>query len=143
MLILILPVIDHFSASVEQQHLFTLSNPCLRLEGSFQLFPGIFTRPKEIFSDGAAMATPKYLIDSDSDVFIQPQKVEGVMGIFGNDVIGGFQGSKTAGGGVGGGGFFKNSFSFFRGLLLFIFVGVYVYMNVSESVSVIYIKQRG
>jgi hypothetical protein len=62
-LVLLLPVVDNFSAAIEQQDLFALSNPCLALKRSLELLPSILSGPEEVFGDRAAVATAKDLVN--------------------------------------------------------------------------------
>jgi hypothetical protein len=62
-LVLILPVVYHLSAAIEQQYLFALTNPCFTLKRSLELLPSILSGPEEVFSHRAAVATAEDLIN--------------------------------------------------------------------------------
>jgi hypothetical protein len=97
-LVLILPIINHFSAAIEQQHLFTLSNPCLTLKRRLELFPSILSGPEEVFGYWAAVATAEYLVNRNCNVLIEPKKVESIVSFFGSDVFSSFKSSKAGSG---------------------------------------------
>ena len=74
-LILILPVVDYFSASVEQKDLLAVTDPSFGLKSSLEFFPCILPGPEKVFSHRAAMATTEYLVNCNSDILIQPKEV--------------------------------------------------------------------
>ena len=71
----ILPVVDYFSASVEQKDLLAVTDPSFGLKSSLEFFPCILPGPEKVFSHRAAMATTEYLVNCNSDILIQPKEV--------------------------------------------------------------------
>lgn len=100
--VLILPVVDNLGAAVEQQHLLALANPRLGLESSLELLPSVLSGPEEVLSDRATVTATEYLVNCNSDVLIQPQKVESEMSLLSCHILSGCKSSKAGSSGVRG-----------------------------------------
>lgn len=102
-LVLVLPVVDHLRAAIEQQHLLPLADPRLALQGRLQLLPGVLAGPEEELGHGAAVAPAEHLVHGHGDVLVQPQEIQGVGGLLRLHRLGSLQPGQALSGVVDGG----------------------------------------